>query len=228
MKIKEFLDTYLYKEDVQQLAEHLGLKVGGLKEEIIDRVLNCPDFEIEDITITLYKEDVQNICRDFSLPVTGTKDELWDNLVEELGWEEKTIRKGEINKEQLVEEREIEYSSVEEMIQSWVPAKRYKTEEGYQSELGTYLELKHNLKVQLEAGKTQVDILVNGNLPIELKKNQKRDDFDRLVGQIERNIETYRKLIVVICQLETRQIFIEYKNRLEPRFSEEELIWILK
>ena len=38
MRIKEFLQIYLYKQDVQDLAEYLRPKTNGVKDEIINRI----------------------------------------------------------------------------------------------------------------------------------------------------------------------------------------------
>ena len=84
MDLKSFMQGYLYKEQVQELAEMLELKKTGSKDELIDLILSDPDFELEDISRVLYKEDVQEICRNLDLRVTGSKEDLWDNIVEEL------------------------------------------------------------------------------------------------------------------------------------------------
>jgi len=232
MKLKEFMDKHLYKEEVQDLAAEYDLKVSGNKEEIMDRVLSCEDFDLEDLTRYFYKEDLQDICRDLGISPSGTKDDVWDRIVEELDLEQsaKTVTTPVISREPSQESNrtDAQRQSLEEIILNWIPARRYKTEEGYQTELRSILEHKYGLKVQDEAGPTQVDILVNDSIPIELKKNPKREDFDRLSGQVDRNIEFYGKLIIVICQLETRDLFIEYKNRFETRYSKEELIFIIK
>lgn len=130
----------------------------------------------------------------------------------------------------LVEEEEVVEGIhiIEDIIHKWVPDRRYSTEEGYQAELSSLLKHKHGFKTQNEVGTTQIDILVNDTIPIELKKNPKRGDFDRLSGQIIRNINAYGTLIVVICQLETQELFMEYKNSLKNRYSSEELIFIVK
>ena len=69
---------------------------------------------------------------------------------------------------------------------------------------------------------------MENELPLELKKNPNRGEFDRLSGQIQRHIEEYGKLIIVVCQLETRDLFNEYKNRSEDNYSSNQLIWISK
>ncbi len=73
-----------------------------------------------------------------------------------------------------------------------------------------------------------MDILVDNCVPIEMKKNPSRGDFDRLSGQIDLNIKTYGNFIVVICQMQTRDLLNEYKNRSESRYSSNKLIWIIK
>ena len=67
---------------------------------------------------------------------------------------------------------------------------------------------------------------MENEIPIELKKNPDRAAFDRLVGQLDRHIEVYGKLIIVLCQLETSDLFNEYKTRYEGRYSSDQLIWI--
>lgn len=70
--------------------------------------------------------------------------------------------------------------------------------------------------------------MVENGLPIEIKKNPSRGDFDRLSGQIDSNIEVYGNLVIVICQMQTRDLLNEYKNRSESRHSSEQLVWIIK
>lgn len=233
MNVKKFMDKHLYKEEVQDLAAEYGLKVGGNKEEIMDRILKCEDFDLEDLAKYFYKEDLQDICRDLSLSPSGTKDDVWDRIVVELGLNQQTkpsemFVTPPITHPKPVITAETQTQSLEMIIQNWIPVRRYKTEEGYQTELRSVLEHKYGYNVLDEAGPTQVDLLVNDSFPIELKKNPKREDFDRLSGQIDRNIEVYGKVIVVICQLETRDLFLEYKNRLKSRYSQEQLIFIIK
>lgn len=93
MNIREFLRKYLTKEDVKDLASEFDFKQSGTKNELIDRIIADPDFELDDITTALYKEDVQDICEDLGLKVTGTKDDLWDSIVNNLGFDKvKTVQ----------------------------------------------------------------------------------------------------------------------------------------
>jgi len=246
MNIKQFMNKHLYKEEVQDLAKRLGLDTSGIKDDIINRITSCKDFDIEEVTRYFYKEQLYSLCWEYDLPVSGSKDKLWQRLVAKLGLDKevltieelkqekekeiqtttiKTITEDEIAKEVVIDE---ELSKLVNIIEQWIPDRRYKGEEGYQVELSSLLKHKHGFKVQNEVGSTQIDILVNDTIPIELKKNPKRGDFDRLSGQIIRNIDAYGKLIVVVCQLETKELFLEYRNSLNNRYSSEELIFIVK
>ncbi len=233
MNVFDFMKKHLYKEEVQDLAKNLGLDKSGKKEDIILRILSCKDFELDDLTAYFYKHHLSDLCWELDLPISGSKDTLWNRIVDDLKLNIKqTLKELEKTEEKLVEkEQEVieeETIPLEIIIQKWIPARRYKTEEGYQTELRSLLELKYGFNVKDEAGPTQVDILVNDSIPIELKKNPKREDFDRLSGQVDRNIELYGRIIIVICQLETRDLFREYRNRLEKRYSNEEIMFINK
>ena len=245
MNIKQFLDEFFVKEEVKDIALHFGHSTTGKKNEIIDRIVFCKDFKVKEFSEYFSRDQLYILCWNLSLPVSGTKDELWDRIVtkfrldkeipiiEEVPEEKLSIQLPEvetISEQQLVEEQEVDAETIEieDIIRKWVPDRRYNSEEGYQVELSSLLKHKYGFKVQNEVGSTRIDILVNDTIPIELKKNPKRGDFDRLSGQIIRNIDAYGKLIVVICQLETQELYMEYENSLKNRYSSGELIFIVK
>jgi len=115
-------------------------------------------------------------------------------------------------------------------INEWIPAQRYRNEEGYQAELASFLEHKHRFSIKREAGPSLADILVGGKYPIELKKDPKRTDLDRLLAQVIRHIENYNTCIVVICEPKARDLLIEYQRRIEGLYAEAvgEVIFIHK
>ncbi|MHA2246600.1 MAG: hypothetical protein ACXADY_16780 [Candidatus Hodarchaeales archaeon] len=250
-KLSKFLEEYCSKDDLQRLAKKSKLKTSGNKGQLSKRIISIPEFDLDVIKQAFNKSNLQKISRDLGIPATGDKDELWTRIILKKGFisedsisvqtdyqlsnkisDKPKIQSNDvekaiiIEKSSAVEPEPLTIKSLSNMIGDWVPSRRFKTEETYQNDLRTYLEYKKNLEVQVEAGITQVDILVEKAIPIELKKNPKRTDFDRLFGQIERNIEVYGKLIVVICQLQSRDLFNEYKNRCQ--YSTEQLEWIIK
>lgn len=246
MNIVEFLDEKFDKEDVQDIATFFGLSTTGKKAEIIRRIVTSDDFEVGKLFDHFSKETLHLLCFDAKLPASGSKKDLWNRIISrfkldmEIPLVEETTSKealstpsldeNTLEEKQIFEEQETddELREIEDIIKNWSPDKRHNSEEGYQVELSSLLKHKYGLKVRYEAGATHIDILVNDNIPIELKKNPNRGDFDRLDGQIMRNIDEYGKLIVVICRLETKELFLEYKNRNMNRFSPEELIFIIK
>jgi len=122
----------------------------------------------------------------------------------------------------------VDKETIYTIIRNWVPAKRHKTEEAYQTELRCILEYEYKYSVRENAGISHVDILVEDKIPIELKKKPSRGDFDRLSGQIKRHMEIYDNLIIVICQLDKRYLLNEYSSRFENEYPPNQLLWITK
>ncbi|NPD87379.1 MAG: hypothetical protein HGN29_01565 [Asgard group archaeon] len=246
MNIIQFFNEVFDKDEVQNIALFFGLSTTGKKAEIIKRIAKSENFDVNELLNHFNRDQLYILCFNLRLPVSGTKKELWNRIVTrfQLDREIPVIEEPEPDEvsptpqidEQIPEEKQIvedkkvdeELHEIADIISNWVPDMRYIHEEGYQAELSSLLKLKHGFKVQKEVGATQIDILVNDTIPIELKKNPNRGDFDRLSGQIIRNIDTYGKLIVVICQLETQELFMEYKSSLGNRYSSEELVFIVK
>ncbi|MFQ5978578.1 MAG: hypothetical protein ACE5OZ_10670 [Candidatus Heimdallarchaeota archaeon] len=223
--IRGFMQKYLTVEYLKEIISEYPVKQTGKKEELIDRLIGDPEFELHDVYFAMDSWVIQETCRKLRLPVSGNKEELWGRILQKL--EAEKPEKKKVVAPPSMQTTDLDKSIVQ-IIREWVPAKRHRTEGEYQTELRSLLEYKHNYSVKEEAGSTQVDILVENEIPIELKKNPNRGDFDRLSGQIVRHIEAYGKLVIVLCQLQTRDLFNEYKNRFEEQYSSDQLIWIEK
>ncbi len=78
--IREILDQYLYKEDVQQLARDIGLPVTRDKDEIIEELLINPDFDPVDAVRFLRVWQLQDILRNRGMPSGASRDELFDRV----------------------------------------------------------------------------------------------------------------------------------------------------
>ncbi len=220
--ISGFMNKFMKKESIKEIVNEFPIKQTGTKEQLIDRLLADPDFELHDVFYGFDLWDLQEISQKLRVHSSGNKEELWHGILQKLETEEPELKK--------VTEpsHDSPDRNLVQIIQEWVPTKRHRSEGEYQTELRSLLEYKYQFNVKEEAGETQVDILVENEKPIELKKNPNRGDFDRLSGQIERHIEKYGKLIIVICQLQHRDLYNEYKSRFEERFSSDQLIWIVK
>lgn len=219
------MQKYLTKEYIKEIVSEFPIKQTVTKDELIDRLIADPEFDLHDIFFVVNLCDMKEISRKLRLPASGNKEAQWENILQKLEAEKPEFQ--EIVSPPAQKMADLSESIVQ-IIHEWVPAKRHRIEEGYQTELQSLLEFKHDFKVKEEAGASQVDILVENEIPIELKKNPDKGAFDRLTGQIDRHIEAYGKLIVVVCQLATRDLFNEYKNRLEERYASDQLIWIEK
>jgi len=109
------------------------------------------------------------------------------------------------------------FDMVLQSIKEWTPKGQYSTEAKYRDDLLRYLRERfkpsesvgsyilglgsseqHTIKK--EAGRHRIDIAIDNKIGIELKLNLKHQkDSDRLVGQIERFLDEYSHLIIVLC-----------------------------
>lgn len=78
---REILDSYLYKEEVQQLARDIGLPVSRNKDEIIEELLVNPHFDPVDAVQFLRVSQLQEILRERGLPSGAARNELFDRVV---------------------------------------------------------------------------------------------------------------------------------------------------
>ncbi|MCI4327654.1 MAG: hypothetical protein L3K16_08515 [Thermoplasmata archaeon] len=82
--LRFILSRYLYKEDVQDLLEELGLPVTGSKPELVNRLARSPEFDPSEALSFLRKEELADLCEEFGLPVSGSRPELVSRVEEAL------------------------------------------------------------------------------------------------------------------------------------------------
>ena len=81
-EILEFiLGRYLYKEDIQDLLEDLGLAVSGSKDELIERLMKDDDFDPSEAVAYLDKEQLKDLCEELELSSRGTREELFGRVL---------------------------------------------------------------------------------------------------------------------------------------------------
>tara|TARA_Y100000310_G_scaffold35549_1_gene33598 strand:- start:1441 stop:2043 length:603 start_codon:yes stop_codon:yes gene_type:complete len=103
------------------------------------------------------------------------------------------------------------FNEVMGIINNWDPDDdSFTDEKDYQDDLISFLREKLNekqpigigtqkrIKVQSESGRHLCDIVVNEEIGIELKKDLKLSEVDRLKGQIDRFKKQYKDLIIVV------------------------------
>jgi hypothetical protein len=215
MDVKGFLNKFLYKDTLEDIAFDYDLPYSGTKAQIIDRIVNNIPLE-EILDGYFYKDELKDICFELDLPVNGTKDDLIDSILNTITEISEKTRGAYENA-----------SAVLKAIKEWIPRRRYSSEDGYQADLAAYLDGR-GFKVRMDAGETKVDILVDSSIPVELKKNPRQSAYDRLVGQATRNVRAYGFIIMVICDVTRGELFEDFKHAVSSRFSQSEVIVIKK
>lgn len=84
LKVEEFLDSYFYKEYLQDLLEEANLSTVGQKKDLIKRLREKTNYDIFQLIAYLGKEDLKGACRDLGLRVGGTRDDLDSRVFEEV------------------------------------------------------------------------------------------------------------------------------------------------
>ncbi len=82
-------------------------------------------------------------------------------------------------------------------IRKWTPLRKRFNEEGYKIELRNYLT-ENKIKIEEEIGDSNIDLLANNKIGIEIKKDPTTSEYDRLIGQIVKHLMKFDFLIVVI------------------------------
>lgn len=119
---------------------------------------------------------------------------------------------------QAPEEVQAHANGIVKVIRDWMPKQRYRQEETYVAALAEYLEGK-GIKAPEQKGASLTDILAAHGIAIEAKVNPDRGEYDRLSGQIIRQLEEFGTVIVLIIRADKRDLLDEYKSRFahDPR-----------
>ena len=101
-----------------------------------------------------------------------------------------------------------------EHIKTWKTQRKRFTEESYKIELRNFLD-NYNYVIDEEKGETNIDLLLNKTIAIELKKDPSTSEYDRLLGQMIRHFMHYKFLVVVICDVSSTDRYNEFLKRVE-------------
>lgn len=82
--VQRILDHYLSKEDVQELADDLGLDVSGTKDDVVRRVVECDDFDPVEAIPYLNRGQLRDLCGEIGLDDSGTLDALIDRVLQKI------------------------------------------------------------------------------------------------------------------------------------------------
>jgi hypothetical protein len=74
-----------------------------------------------------------------------------------------------------------------------------------------------------EKGESNIDLLVNETIGIELKKDPSTSEYDRLLGQMIRHLMIYDFLVVVVCDISSEDRYREFLKAVDFIFVPLEL-----
>ncbi|MBS0180983.1 MAG: hypothetical protein JSS39_01160 [Nitrospira sp.] len=118
-----------------------------------------------------------------------------------------------------VMERDREFEKLVNDIRLWSPARRRNSEGEYKVELRGYLQ-SHRYQLNEEYGESSFDLLVRKKYAIEIKKDPKLSDYDRLFGQLARHLQHQLQVVALILDVPSEDnlenfssLVDEYLNR---------------
>ncbi len=117
---------------------------------------------------------------------------------------------------QAPEEAQTRVPEVVRAIEEWTPKQRFKGEEAYEAALAEYL-VAQGIDAPEQQGMSLTDVLAAHGIGIEIKLTPDRSDYDRLAGQIMRQLEEYGVVVVLILRPDKRDLLDEYKSRFDDR-----------
>lgn len=126
------------------------------------------------------------------------------------------------------------FDLVIDLVDAWIPEKKYGHERKFQSDLQTYLDSQLNgseggrgigglggmgeqrdLPVSTERGKSTADVVVDDVVGIELKRDLSNSQTKKLRGQIETYLQEYPFVLVCACGITDMDGWRRLKNDLE-------------
>lgn len=122
-------------------------------------------------------------------------------------------------------------SEVASAIEDWTPSEAYGHESKFQNELQEYLDKRLNsgagtmlgpsqdIIVEREHGNVNGDVVVNGDIGIEMKRDLTNSQTKKLRGQIEEYRKEYTHVIAVACGIDDMDGWRKLKNDYENQMG---------
>ena len=116
-------------------------------------------------------------------------------------------------------------------IEEWTPSEAYDHESKFQNELQEYLDHRLNANnnmmhdagkeiiVEREHGNVNGDVVVNGNIGIEMKRDLTNSQTKKLRGQIEEYKKEYTHVIALACGIDDMDGWRKLKNDYENQMG---------
>lgn len=105
----------------------------------------------------------------------------------------------------------------------WSPGRRRNSEGEYKIELRSHLK-SLQYEANEEFGESNFDLLINKRYAIEIKKDPKLGDYDRLFGQLARHLQYQPRVIALIFDAPSEDNFSNFALLVDSYLNKEKKI----
>jgi hypothetical protein len=133
-----------------------------------------------------------------------------------LDWIDKSVAKSNAK----VEVKDLEFDGIVNVIRSWSPARRRNSEGEYKIELRSHLK-SLGYEVNEEFGESNFDLLISKSYVIEIKKDPKLGDYDRLFGQLARHLQHQLRVVALIFDAPGEDNFSNFSSLVDSYLNKE-------
>ena len=119
-----------------------------------------------------------------------------------------------------IEGRDREFEKIVNDIRSWSPGRRRNSEGEYKIELRSYLE-SLGYEVGEEHGESNFDLLINKRHAVEIKKDPRLGEYDRLFGQLVRHLQYQSRVIALIFDAPSEDNFRNFTSLVDSYLNKE-------
>lgn len=240
MSIDDFLDYYLTTEQLKDICIKFDLSTSGRKQKLISTIISSKISE-KDILNTLSVYDLKIIAEDMGLSKSGRKEDLINRILEQI--EVSVVKEYTVTNEKVEEpskktatkKKKLDalYEGVVETIDKYFkptkPVSARLKEKQIEDQLLQFLRGRfpqHTVEIEKSKKDSRIDISVDEKIGIELKYNT--TDYDRVVGQVERYLSDFPKVILVIVLSGVNDKLIKKANSAKSRIENKGVKVIIK
>lgn len=116
-----------------------------------------------------------------------------------------------------------------EWVKEWEPSKKYNHETQHRDDLYSYLRerlrgskksrLRRKSKIAKESGKERCGLVIDDKFGIELKRNLRKRNVDSLMGQLDRYVDNFERVGLVICRVKHPEAWDEVEDKIGDKYQ---------
>jgi len=233
MDFSDFLNAFLTVGQLKYICSKFNLPVSGRKEELINRVTKSSVSERKLLeSLTLY--ELKEIAEFMGLNKSGRKSRVIDRILSQI--KVSKIKEYKVTSEKLSSpttkmtfKRNLDAlleeiaEAIDKEFQPIKPVSARLKERQVENDLYQFLRgkfyPKHKIEIEKTKRESRIDLSVDGKIGIELKyaTRNKPIDSDKIVGQVERYLADFPRLILIICLQGADEKLIRKANSVKAR-----------